>query len=76
MALFDASGRYRYVRGVNATALIAVAAGIVAYSVVPQEWVKVVWGLAASAVAYTALEPLQQALISRSGRAPATTEAA
>ena len=49
---------------------------IVAYSVVPQEWVKVVWGLAASAVAYMALEPLQLALIARAGRAPATTEAA
>jgi hypothetical protein len=35
-----------------------------------------VWGLAASAVAYVALEPLQQALIARAGRAPATTEAA
>jgi hypothetical protein len=43
---------------------------------VPQAWVKVVWGLAAAAVAYLALEPLQQALIARSGRAPATTEPA
>jgi nucleobase:cation symporter-1, NCS1 family len=75
-ALFDPSGRYRYVRGVNAAALLAVLAGIVAYSAVPQAWVKVVWGLAAAAVAYLALEPLQQALIARSGRAPATTEPA
>ena len=45
-ALFDPSGRYRYVRGVNAAALVAVAAGVAVYYAVPQEWVKVVWGLA------------------------------
>jgi NCS1 nucleoside transporter family len=74
-ALFDPGGRYRYVRGVNAAALLGVAAGVVAYSVVPQAWVKVLWGLAAAAVAYAALEPLQQTAIARSGRAAATTEA-
>ena len=40
-------GRYHYVRGVNAAALVAVAAGVIAYSLVPDAWVKVVWGLAA-----------------------------
>ncbi len=75
-ALFDPAGRYRYVRGVNAAALVAVAAGIAAYSAVPQSWVKVVWGLVAGAVAYAALEPLQQTLLARSDRQSATTETA
>jgi NCS1 family nucleobase:cation symporter-1 len=75
-ALFDPAGRYRYVAGVNAAALLAVATGVAVYSALPHAWLKVVWGLAASAVAYAALEPLQQALLARSGRAPATTEPA
>jgi NCS1 family nucleobase:cation symporter-1 len=75
-ALFDPAGRYRYVAGVNAAALLAVATGVAVYSAVPHAWLKVVWGLAASAVAYVTLEPRQQALIARSGRAPATTEPA
>jgi NCS1 family nucleobase:cation symporter-1 len=75
-ALFDPAGRYRYVAGVNAAALLAVATGVAVYSALPHAWLKVVWGLAAGAVAYAALEPLQQSLIARSGRAPATTEPA
>jgi nucleobase:cation symporter-1, NCS1 family len=75
-ALFDPNGRYRYVGGINAAALIGVAAGAAAYSLVPDAWVKVVWGLAVGALAYAALEPVQQALLARSGRTPATTEAA
>jgi nucleobase:cation symporter-1, NCS1 family len=75
-ALFDPNGRHRYVGGINAAALIGVAAGAAAYSLVPDAWVKVVWGLAVGALAYAALEPVQQALLARSGRTPATTEAA
>jgi nucleobase:cation symporter-1, NCS1 family len=75
-ALFDPTGRYRFLGGVNVAALIGIAAGAAAYSLVPDAWVKVVWGLAVAAVAYIALEPLQQSLLARSGRTPATTEAA
>ena len=70
------AGRYRYVGGVNVAALIGVATGVAVYSAVPHAWLKVVWGLGAAAGVYVALEPLQQALIARSGRAPATTEPA
>jgi cytosine permease len=72
-ALFDPGGRYRYVRGVNAAAVLAVASGVIAYSVVPDAWVKVLWGLAVSAGAYLALAPVQQGRITRAGRTPATT---
>ena len=72
-ALFEPNGRYRYVRGVNAAAILAVAAGVIAYSLVPDAWVKVLWGLAVSAGVYLALEPVQQGLLARAGRTPATT---
>jgi cytosine/uracil/thiamine/allantoin permease len=72
-ALFDPDGRYRYLRGVNAAAIGAVASGVIAYSLVPDAWVKVLWGLAVSAGVYLALEPVQQGLLARVGRAAATT---
>jgi nucleobase:cation symporter-1, NCS1 family len=75
-ALFDAAGRYRYAGGVNVAALLAVATGVAVYSALPHTWVKVVWGLVAGAVAYTALESAQRSLLGRAGRAPATTEPA
>jgi NCS1 nucleoside transporter family len=75
-ALFDPTGRYRYVSGVNAAALLAVATGVAVYSTLPHAWLKVAWGLSVGAVAYAALEPLQQTLLARSGRAPATTRPA
>ena len=75
-ALFDPAGPYRYVRGVNVAAVVAVAAGVAVYSALPHTWVKIVWGLAAGAVAYLALEPAQRTLLARSGRAHATTEPA
>jgi nucleobase:cation symporter-1, NCS1 family len=75
-ALFDPSGRYRYLSGVNAAAVAAVAAGVAVYSAVPHSWLKVAWGLAVAAAVYAALEPAQRTLLARSGRAPATTEAA
>jgi nucleobase:cation symporter-1, NCS1 family len=68
-ALFDRHGRYRYVSGVNVAALLAVAAGAGMYYAVPQAWLKVVWGLAAGAIAYLALEALQRVLLSRRGQA-------
>jgi NCS1 family nucleobase:cation symporter-1 len=75
-ALFDQTGRYRYVSGVNVAALLAVAAGAGLYSALPHSWLKVVWGLGASAITYLALEPVQQTLLARSRRGQATTEAA
>jgi nucleobase:cation symporter-1, NCS1 family len=75
-ALFDQAGRYRYVNGVNLAGLLAVAAGAGVYSALPQAWLKVVWGLAAAAIAYLALEPVQQTLLLRARRAQASTEAA
>ena len=75
-ALFDQAGRYRYVSGVNVAALLAVVAGAGLYSALPHAWLKVVWGLAAGAIAYLALEPVQQTLPARSRRGQATAEAA
>jgi len=75
-ALFDHAGRYRYVSGVNVAALLAVAAGAVVYSALPHAWLKVVWGFAAAAIVYLALEPVQQTLLARSGRGQASTEVA
>ena len=48
-ALFDPNGRYRYLNGVNAAAIAAVAIGVAVYYAVPQAWVKVLWGLAVGA---------------------------
>jgi purine-cytosine permease-like protein len=58
-ALFDPHGRYRYVNGVNAAALGAVAIGVGVYYALPQAWLKIVWGLAVGALAYLALRRLQ-----------------
>lgn len=58
-ALFDPGGRYRYLRGVNAPALAAVAIGVAVYYALPQSWLKIVWGVAVGAVAYLALRRLQ-----------------
>jgi cytosine permease len=75
-ALFDQSGEYRFARGFNVAALLAMAAGVGAYSAVPHTWLKVVWGLAAAALAYIALQAAQQALVGRSGPESVTTESA
>jgi NCS1 nucleoside transporter family len=58
-ALFDRDGRYRYLNGVNAAALVAVAIGVGVYYALPQEWLKVVWGIAVGGVAYLVLRRLQ-----------------
>ena len=53
-ALFDTAGRYRYTRGVNIEAVVAVAAGVAVYYAVPDAWLKVAWGLGAGAATYLA----------------------
>jgi purine-cytosine permease-like protein len=58
-ALYDPFGRYRYLNGVNAAALVAVAAGVGVYYAVPATWVKVVWGLGSAAVVYLGLRRVQ-----------------
>jgi purine-cytosine permease-like protein len=66
-SLFAPDGRYRYVRGVNVSAVAAVAIGVGVYYALPQSWFKLVWGVAVSAVAYLALRALESVLVS--GRA-------
>jgi NCS1 nucleoside transporter family len=61
-ALFDPAGRYRYHRGVNLAALLAVAAGVAVYYAVPDGWLKLVWGVGVGLVAYLALRALDAAL--------------
>lgn len=51
-ALFDAAGRYRYVRGVNVSALVAIAAGVAVYYAVPDGALKVLWGIATAGLGY------------------------
>ncbi len=53
--LFDPQGPYRYVNGINAAALPAIAAGIGVYYAVPSSWVKVVWGVGVGASTYLAI---------------------
>lgn len=54
-ALFDAKGRYAYVRGVNIAAVAAIGVGVAVYYAVPDGWLKVVWGVATGAAAYLLL---------------------
>jgi len=56
--LFDPRGRYRYLKGVNVPAVVAVAVGMVVYYAVPASWIKVIWGLFFGAGAYLALAAL------------------
>jgi NCS1 nucleoside transporter family len=57
-SLFDPAGRYRYLGGVNPAAVAAVAIGVGVYYGLPQSSLKVVWGIAVSALAYLVLLPL------------------
>lgn len=59
-ALFDPSGRYRYLNGVNVAALAGVAIGVGVYYALPQSWLKIAWGLGVGAGTYLALRRLQQ----------------
>jgi purine-cytosine permease-like protein len=63
--LFDPQGRYRYLNGVNATAILAIAGGAAVYYAVPQSWVKVVWGVAAGAALYMALRAVEALVLER-----------
>jgi cytosine/uracil/thiamine/allantoin permease len=60
--LFEAAGRYRYLNGFNVAALAAVAAGVAVYYALPQEWVKVLWGLGVGGGAYLGLAALRRAV--------------
>jgi cytosine/uracil/thiamine/allantoin permease len=51
-ALFDPAGRYRYLNGVNVSAVAAVAVGVGVYYALPQASIKVLWGIGVSAAAY------------------------
>ena len=62
-ALFDPAGRYRYLGGVNAPAVAAVAGGVAVYYALPADLLKVGWGLAAGAVGYLALVRLAANLL-------------
>lgn len=59
-ALFDPRGQYRYVGGVNVAAMVSIAIGVVAYSLVPDALVKVAWGGGVAALVYLLLHPGQQ----------------
>ncbi len=58
-ALFDPAGRYRYLNGVNVTAIVSVAIGVAVYYTLPHDWLKIVWGIGVGAAAYLALAWLQ-----------------
>jgi nucleobase:cation symporter-1, NCS1 family len=75
LALFDSNGRYRFLRGVNAAALGAVAIAIAVYYLVPHSWVKAAWGIGVAIVAYLALAWLQAALLPRTRAAIEPAEA-
>lgn len=57
--LYDTRGRYRYIGGVNVAAVVAVAAGVAAYSTVPPVLVKAAWGLGVAMAVYVALRSVQ-----------------
>ena len=70
-ALFDPDGRYRYLRGVNVQAVVAVACGVAVYYAVPDAWLKVAWGVGAGAATYLALTGVLRPGTSRAAREPA-----
>ena len=70
-ALFDPSGRYRYVRGVNVEAVVAVACAVAVYYAVPDAWLKVAWGLGAGAATYLGLTAILRPGTSRAAKEPA-----
>src|SRR5262249_42417073 len=55
-ALYEPRGRYRFLRGVNAAAIVAVVTGVGVYYAVPHGWLKVVWGVLSAGLAYVVLE--------------------
>jgi cytosine/uracil/thiamine/allantoin permease len=69
-ALFDPDGRYRYLNGVNVAALLAVAGGVGVYYSVPQEWLKVPWGVAVGGAAYLLLAAVRPGVRPGRGKDP------
>ncbi len=74
-ALFDPDGRYRYVNGVNVAAVAAIAIGVGVYYTLPQEWLKVAWGVVVGGLAYLVLVRLQDALLAGDRYTAASTVA-
>jgi cytosine permease len=70
-ALFDPAGRYRYVRGVDVEAIVAVAVGIAVYYAVPDAWLKVAWGAGAGAAMYLALTSVLRPGAAQAAKEPA-----
>jgi NCS1 nucleoside transporter family len=54
-ALFDPDGRYRFLGGVNVSAVLAIGAGVAVYYALPDASIKVLWGIAVAGCAYLAL---------------------
>ena len=75
LALFDPKGRYRFLRGVNPAALVAVGIAVAVYYVLPHAWVKAAWGVGIGIVAYLALARLQAAIVPRTRAAIEPAEA-
>jgi NCS1 nucleoside transporter family len=71
-ALFDPAGRYRYLNGMNVSAIAAVGVGVAVYYALPQASIKVLWGIGVSALAYLVFRRLE-ALVARL-HAPAGAE--
>ena len=71
--LFDPRGRYRYLKGVNVPAVVAVAVGMAVYYAVPASWIKVIWGLFFGAGAYLALAALLRASDTEPSAEPSVT---
>jgi NCS1 family nucleobase:cation symporter-1 len=61
-ALFEPRGRYRYLNGVNAAAIVAVAVAVAVYYTLPHAWIKVLWGVGVGALVYMLLQALQTSL--------------
>jgi NCS1 nucleoside transporter family len=57
-ALFDPNGPYRYLNGVNVSAILAIAAGVALYYSLSHSWLKIAWGLGAAAATYLLLNRL------------------
>ncbi len=57
--LFDPQGPYRYLKGVNVAALLAVAGAVAVYYILPQSWLKVAFGVGVGAASYLALVRLR-----------------
>jgi cytosine permease len=70
-ALFDPAGRYRYLRGVNVEAVVAVAAGVAVFYALSHAWLKVAWGLGSAAVVYLALAGAVGLAATRPAKEPA-----